>query len=192
MVSSRAANDCAETGYHGDPPTEPSVEGIPSQIFVGDWGQAPQPRSGRTIALRRDIMGILRQSHPSKAYRARSLLATGVKPRSRAAGRLWAAGLRPVANKETITEAIVDRCQTARKGQGGSAKLVAVRKRSCVRPLRAATWPRAQIGSANDILTDGRYLYTTGQPGLSRSSVRPIYYLLLRPGTFETGARVRR
>ena len=35
--------------------------------------------------------------------------------------------------------------------------LMAARKRSCVRPVYAATWPLAQMGSANDIQTRQRH-----------------------------------
>ena len=50
----------------------------------------------------------------------------------------------------------------------------AVRKRSCVRPVYAASWPLAQMGSANDIQTHLRRTFASGAHGFCRSSVRPI------------------
>jgi hypothetical protein len=85
-------------------------------------------------------------------------------------------------------------CGRPAKVKGGSAKFSGGSKAVMCPASSCGHMTRAQIGSANDILTDGRYRCTTGQPGFSRSSVRPITifcYVLepLKPACGSGGSR---
>ena len=70
------------------------------------------------------------------------------------------------------------------------ADSMAVRVRSCVRPVDAASWPLAQMGSASNIQTTARLVIAIGINGFCCSSVRPIiiFCLLLKPPTPACGS----
>ena len=75
--------------------------------------------------------------------------------------------------------------------KGFAWRLAAGRKRSCVRPVGAATWPLAQMGSASKRQTTARPRGATGINGVSCLSVRPSF-ISSCPYTPGTGTRLRR
>ncbi|OYV88819.1 MAG: hypothetical protein B7Z57_14485 [Acidiphilium sp. 37-60-79] len=59
--------------------------------------------------------------------------------------------------------------------------LMAVRKRSCVRPFYAATWPLAQMGSASNIQTQPRHIVCRGSSRILLLVGSTDHHLLLCP-----------